>query len=136
MTGPRVYTVEEAQALVPTLEQAFARLDVLRDRLRQLKIKLTALEMIWGSKINERTCPDHSEGQDLMRQLKEVEEGFQSVLSDLGEQSVTVKDVDSGLCDLYHVRDGRLVFLCWKRGETKFEAWHHVDAGFAGREPL
>ena len=58
------------------------------------------------------------------------------MLSDLGEQSVTVKDVDSGLCDLYHVREGRLVFLCWKRGETKFEAWHHVDSGFAGREPL
>ena len=136
MPGPRVYTVEEAQALVPSLEQAFARLDVLRERLRQLKIKLTALEMIWGSKIKERDFPDHSEGQDLMRQLKEVEEGFQSVLSDLGEQSVTVKDVESGLCDLYHVRDGRLVFLCWKRGEKVFEAWHHVDAGFAGREPL
>jgi hypothetical protein len=136
MPGPRVYTVEEAQAMVPALESAFARLDVLRDRLRQLKIKLTALEMIWGAKVNERDCPDHAEGQDLMRQLKELEEGFQSVLADLAEQSVTVKDVEAGLVDLYHVRDGRLVFLCWKRGEKKFETWHHVDAGFAGREPL
>ena len=42
----------------------------------------------------------------------------------------------TGLADVYHVRDGRLVFLCWKRDEEEFEAWHHVDEGFAEREGL
>jgi len=136
MPGPRIYTVEQANELVPELEQAFARLDTLRDQLRNAKIKLTAIEMIWGSKVNDDDCPDHNEGVHLVRQLKELEESFQTVLQELAEHSATVKDVEAGLIDLYHVRDGQLVFLCWKRGEKKFEAWHHVDAGFAGREPL
>lgn len=136
MAGPRVYTVDEANALVPQFEAAFARLDELRESLRQTKIKLTALEMIWGPKVNSPECPDHAEGLHLVRQLKELEEGFQQVLHGLGELSATVKDVDAGLVDLYHVRDGHLVFLCWKRGEPRFEAWHHVDAGFAGRQAL
>ena len=136
MPGPRVYTVEQAQALVPALEQAFTRLDELREQLQTTKIKLTALEMIWGSKVNSKDCPDHREGVHLVQQLKQLEEAFQAVLHALGEKGVTVKDVESGLIDLYHVRDGRLVFLCWKRGEAKFVAWHEVDAGFAGREPL
>jgi hypothetical protein len=136
MPGPRVYTVDEANALVPQFEAAFGRLDALRDSLRQTKIKLTALEMIWGSKVNSTECPDHAEGQHLVHQLKELEEGFQVVLHELGELSATVKDVEAGLVDLYHVRDGHLVFLCWKRGEERFAAWHDVDAGFAGRQAL
>ena len=136
MPGPHVYTVEEANALVPDLETAFTRLDELRDQLRAVKIKLTALEMIWGSSVNQRDCPDHKEGVDLMRQLKELEEAFNAVLAELGQRSVTVKDIDTGLLDVFHVREGTLVNLCWKRGEPQFAAWHHVDAGFAGRQPL
>ena len=136
MTGPRVYTVDEAQALVPELEKHFARLDSLREQLRHTKIKLTAIEMIWGNRINDADCPDHGEGVHLVKQLKALEEQFQAVLQELAELSATVKDVEAGLVDLYHVRDGHLVCLCWKRGEKAFEAWHHVDSGFAGRQPL
>ena len=136
MPGPRIYTVEEANGLVPVLEEAFLRLDALRVRLKTLKIKLTALEMIWGSSVHETRCPDHAEAIDLVAQLKKVEEEFNAVLAGLGERSVAIKDVETGLLDLYHVREGVLVHLCWKRGEPSFQAWHHVDAGFAGRQPL
>ena len=136
MPGPRVYTVDQANRLVPDLERAFGRLDGLRAQLRDCKIKLTAIEMIWGNKVNDADCPDHQEGVHLVKQLKELEESFQAVLSELAEHSATVKDVEAGLVDLYHVRDGHLVCLCWKRGEEGFSSWHHVDAGFAGREPI
>ncbi|MGQ0552278.1 MAG: DUF2203 domain-containing protein [Planctomycetota bacterium] len=136
MPGPRVYTVEEANALVPLFVESFERLDTLRERLKTLKIKLTALEMIWGSAVHDRTCPDRAEAIDLVSQLKKVEEEFNAVLAGLGERSVAIKDVETGLLDVYHVRDGLLVHLCWKRGEAAFESWHHVDAGFAGRQPL
>jgi hypothetical protein len=136
MTGPRVYTVAEANALVPSFEAAFADLDKLRAQLRAAKIKLTALEMIWGAGVNEASCPDHDEGLSLLEQLKALEEAFNTVLASLAEHGATVKDVDSGLLDLYHVREGVLVHLCWKRGESEFVAWHHVDTGYANRQPL
>jgi len=136
MTGPRVYTVDEANAVVPEFEAAFEGLDGLREQLRAAKIKLTALEMIWGSSVNSDSCPDHKEGLALLEQLKGLEEAFNAVLAALAERGATVKDVDLGLLDLYHVRDGVLVNLCWKRGETAFQAWHHVDTGYAHRQPL
>jgi len=136
MPGPRVYTVPEANALVPELEGAFADLDKLRAQLRAAKIKLTALEMIWGSTVNSASCPDHEEGLALLEQLKGLEESFNTVLASLAARGATVKDVETGLLDLYHVRDGVLVHLCWKRGETEFVAWHHVDTGYANRQPL
>jgi hypothetical protein len=136
MAGPRVYTIEEANELVSTFVEAFDRLDALRDELRVAKVKLTAIEMIWGRKVQAPDCPDHDESEHLVQQLKELEEAFNHVLSDLGEHGITVKDIDEGLVDVFHVRDGRLVNLCWRRGETEFVAWHHVDEGFAARHAL
>lgn len=136
MVGPRVFTVDEANELVPKFEQAFTQIDELRAQLRATKIKLTALEMIWGGELQKKTCPDRGEVASLVEQLKELEERFQAVLAGLAQDSVTVKDVEQGLVDIYHVRDGRLVNLCWKRGEEAITTWHHVDEGFAGREPL
>ena len=50
---------------------------------------------------------------------------------------IVVRDVRSGLIDFPTVREGRIVHLCWRRGEPlRIEFWHEVDAGFAGRQPL
>ena len=136
MAGPRVYTVEEANELLPAFESAFRRLDELREQVKSAKIKLTALEMIWGSSLLKTTCPDHREGVDLVRQLKDLQEGVQAVIADLGRRSATVKDVELGLIDVLHVREGLLVNLCWKRGEEAITTWHHVDEGYSGRQPL
>lgn len=136
MPGPRVFSVADANALIPGFETAFREFDRLRERLKATKIKLSALEMIWGQELFDGDCPDHSEGQSLVAELKSLEEDVRGVLAGLAEEGATVKDVNTGLVDVYHVRDGQLVFLCWKRGEPAFEAWHHVDAGFADREPL
>ena len=36
-----------------------------------------------------------------------------------------------------HLRiDGDLVLLCWRRGESRIEYWHTLEAGFRGRQPL
>jgi hypothetical protein len=34
------------------------------------------------------------------------------------------------------LRGDRLVFLCWKSGETEVTFWHSLDGGFAARRPL
>jgi len=136
MVGPRIYEVEEANTLIPMFEEAFTKLDELREKIRTAKIKLNALEMIWGTNLNEEDNPDHHEGRALLEELQSLEERFKGALHGLNEASAHVKDFEKGIVDVYHVREGRLVFLCWSRGEEHFDNWHHVDAGFAEREPL
>lgn len=136
MPGPRVFTLDEANALVSALESAFGQVDDQRERLRTLKIKLSALEMIWGPSLAEKDCPDHGEGRELVNQMGEVEASISSVIQGLAERGVLVKEVHAGLSDVYHVREGQLVHLCWKRGEPAFDHWHHVDEGFSARQPV
>jgi hypothetical protein len=32
--------------------------------------------------------------------------------------------------------NGRVVYLCWKLGESEIRFWHEVEDGYAGRQPL
>jgi hypothetical protein len=49
---------------------------------------------------------------------------------------VELKDVEQGLLDFPHEREGRVVYLCWRLGEEGIGWWHDLDVGFAGRQPL
>jgi hypothetical protein len=49
---------------------------------------------------------------------------------------VELKDIEEGLVDFRSMRDGRIVYLCWRQGEDTIAFWHELDAGFAGRQPL
>lgn len=136
MAGPRVYSIAEVDSMIPELEERFVRLDELRKRLREYKIRIDAIEMIWGDQIHRKECPDHKEYEHYLEELKKFEEQFQKTVASFQEFSATVKGVEPGLLDFYGVRDGYLIYLCWRRGETKCEYWHHVDEGFAGRQPI
>ncbi|HET6204783.1 MAG TPA: DUF2203 domain-containing protein [Planctomycetota bacterium] len=136
MVGPRIFDVDEANALVPDLRRIFDRLDALRERMRATKLRLNALELIWGEKIREEDCPDHRELVHYLEEMKRLEEAVQGETDKVAELGGVVKGIEPGLVDFYGVRDGRLVYLCWQRGEGAIGHWHHIDAGFAGREPL
>lgn len=136
MAGPRVFTLDEANEILPTLEQAFEEIDEQREKLRLAKIKLNALEMIWGARLHSNDCPDHEEAKALVGELEDLEKSVSGMVQQLAESGAVVKDVHLGLVDLYHVHEGQLVFLCWKRGEEEITAWHHVDTGYTDRQSL
>jgi aerobic C4-dicarboxylate transport protein len=52
------------------------------------------------------------------------------------ELGILVKDLDLGLCDFPHLRDGRVVYLCWKLGEQEVRWWHETTTGYKDRCPL
>jgi hypothetical protein len=71
--------------------------------------------------------------------LARVEECTRIVRAGLEEITTlggAIKDLALGLVDFPHLRDGRMVNLCWKFGETSVAHWHGLDEGFANRRPL
>ena len=136
MVGPRVFEVEEVDRLIPRLEGIFGELDAVREGLRRSKLRINALELIWGAKIQEEDNPDHGELvahlEDLKRGQKEVEALTQRI-AEFGGQ---VKGLDPALVDFFGVQDSILVVWCWTRGEERIDHWHHVDEGFAGRRTI
>jgi len=136
MPGPRVFSVEEVDALIPRLESVFVRMDEIRARLRMLSIRVNALELIWGTAIHKPENPDHGELAQHLADMKQAEDDVDALSKKIARLGGQVKSVDPPLVDFYGVRDGRLVYWCWTRGESHVEHWHHVDQGFANRQPV
>ena len=65
----------------------------------------------------------------LVRQLT-------AALGELKDAGVQVKNPRTGLIDFPARREGRLVLLCWKVGESSLGFWHELEGGFTGRKPV
>lgn len=124
----KIFTVEEANALLPRVRKIVARIQQAHKSLARYR-------------------------EDVKKAAEAAENGgggivdgvqYASILSTLTEQlteleglGVQMKDFERGLIDFPSLRDGRMVLLCWQMGEgDELEWWHDVDAGFAGRTPL
>ena len=135
MAEPRLFTLEEANALVPTLKRL-----VGRQMLRQTEIedRLRSLTRAAGKVPHDLEIADNDSAEvrhlksDLMERIAAYEEGWQEVAS-LG---AVVKDTRTGLVDFYGQVDGRTVWLCWRYGEERIDFFHELDTGFAGRKQL
>jgi hypothetical protein len=134
--GPRVYTLREAEALLPTVEKTFADLDRVRARMRKLKGKMEVLEMLWGEELSATDNPDHVEYGHYVSEMDAAKSDYESAVRVLSDHEIQLKSVETGLVDFYGVIDSRLVFLCWKRGEAGIGWYHHLEDGFQGRKEI
>ena len=131
----RIFTVAEANALVPALEARFAKVMQLR---AQLRANHTELE-----KAGEPPTAESLQRQEGAPELRKLRGRFRALLEALTEElaaveelGVAIKDLEMGLCDFLGLRDGREVWLCWQYGEKQVAFWHELDAGYSSRQPL
>jgi hypothetical protein len=121
----RHFTVEEAEALLPTAE-------ALLGDLREARDSLTDEEA-------HRALSEAAGGNGGGAQGRKVGEAFLRVRSLLGElqgRGIVVRDIDRGLIDFPAIIDDREIYLCWQLGEDRIAFWHDLDSGFSGRQPL
>lgn len=139
MVAYRVFTVEEANALVPTLERTFEQLEEARDQARHHHEKLQVLEALWGDEVGEPENPDHGDFRDHRRGLRTavgtLEETVREEILDRGLRFPS-GGLQHGLVDFPTSYEGRWVYLCWERGDPELRFWHEVDDGYRGRRPV
>ena len=119
----RLYTVEEANALLPELRRTLEAMQ------RARAVVLASAERVRGAVAGNgggKQTGEHEEAMDLLR--RETER--------LSGEGILLRDIDSGLLDFPAERDGEPVFLCWQLGEDAVAHWHPVDTGFSGRRSL
>ena len=129
----RQFTLEEANALVPWLEETFQRLGRVGEEHGVLHTRLNELLRQRGSNGSSSSSEEMDQAQENVDRLARLlQEGVQEIL----DRGIIVRDVVRGLVDFPSQREGREVFLCWIGGEERIEFWHETDRGFAHREPL
>jgi hypothetical protein len=124
----KLFTIEEANALLPSVRDILQKIQRSRRRLatsrREAKLAAEGAEQGGGG----------MEGGAL---YAIVLTHFTAQMTELEGLGVQLKDFDRGLVDFPSLRGGRVVLLCWQLGEgDELEWWHDMDSGFAGRTPL
>ena len=128
----RLFTLAEANALIPRLSRDFAALAQLRESGRQARDALTLLETK-GRSNGKDLATKIRERQD---QLTQIDVEANRIVENVVAIGCEIKDVDQGLVDFPSRRNDRTVYLCWKIGETTIGFWHELTTGYQGRQPL
>ena len=116
---PRLFSLREANALVPMLQRTFVQVRAMREELLQAKAQL-------------QLSP---KAPALQLRHDELEQQVAATLRELIQLGIEVKAAE-GLCDFRSKLAGRVVYLCWRFGEERVDHFHELGTGLAGRKPL
>ena len=124
----KLFTVEEANALLPSVREILQKIQ--RSRRRLASFGGTA-------KLAAQGAEHGGGGMTGGARYATILTHFTEEMSELEALGVQLKDFDRGLVDFPSLREGRVVLLCWQLGEgDELKWWHDMDTGFAGRTPL
>lgn len=118
----RLYTPEEANALLPELRRVLAQ---MRAAKRDLEAALQRLPEARGL-----------ERRSLEEEIRFLQGSLGMDARYLASLGVFLKDLEEGLVDFPARLGGEVVFLCWREGEEEVGHYHPLNGGFAARRPL
>ncbi|MEV7011440.1 DUF2203 domain-containing protein [Streptosporangium sp. NPDC051022] len=117
----KIFTVEEARALLPALLERADEFVSLRGDLAEL-----------AQDLREHGRSDRGG----LPEAKALEARLDEILGWFETQGIEIKGIAPLLADFPAVLDGVSVRLCWLEGDRELAWYHRSDTGFAGRRPL
>jgi len=130
----KIFTLEEAQSLLPVVESLLKRAMEGKQSAEEVDSGLSELArkifLSGGMKVDvNRVAKMRAEMENHLQRARES-------VAEIDAIGVQVKDLDTGLIDFPCRLDDDVVLLCWRMGETAIEHWHTMESGFQGRQPV
>lgn len=130
----KLFTIEEANRLLPQLEKLLKELRQQRDIISSLEVEIDLLEMV-----SEKDDSGAAASPAIDRKMEDYQkrvDHFYAMLEQVHGFGCFLKDIDMGLVDFYTLYQGRVVYLCWRLGEKEVTSWHEIGRGFSYRQPI
>ena len=128
----RIFTLDEANALLPRLSEIIGEMQAKQPALARLREELAAM----GRTASGNGHLVGKELRDKQQRAEAIAGQLDELLAEVTSFGCELKGLDQGLIDFPAERDGRTVYLCWRLGEGTITHWHDIEAGFAGRQQL
>ncbi|MBI2101199.1 DUF2203 domain-containing protein [Candidatus Woesearchaeota archaeon] len=125
----KYFTVEGAQKQMPKIKKSLIKLQNLKKAIDAvLSVEMDSREVEYEEIIETSA--------KLNKEYHKLSYDFHREIENLEKIGCILKDLEQGLVDFYCRLEGRDIFLCWRLGEGRIKAWHEVEEGFAGRQPI
>ncbi len=132
----KMFSLEEANRIVPFLSSAFEEIFRLNENSRSLDVDINDLVAIWGEEVMMTGHVDHEIYKERMERRKELHRRTHEMFDKVLQTGAVIKDTETGLVDFYSKKDDGMIMLCWKFGEDRIRFWHPVSSGFSKRKPV
>ena len=131
MKHDRLFSLDEANTLVPQIE-------LVMERMQRIGIKIR--EEIEGllQERGEEELPDLST-PELLRlrpSLAPLFENMAQAVQDIEQHGCLFKDLELGLVDFPAQVGDEEIYLCWQYGEKEIGYFHRQTQGFSDRRPI
>lgn len=130
----RLFTIDEANELLPRIRRILSQLQEARQRLQETQEQLSD-RVHGGPRANGHAAPN-SEMARLMTASEDAQSQIGAAAAAIEELGGELKDPDRGMVDFRSMRDGRVVYLCWLTEEPRVTYWHELDGGYRGRQRI
>jgi len=126
-----LFSVAEANALVP-------RLELILERMQRMSLKIREEMAAVAEELGEERLAQISVHQliQLKPALHPMFEELSQSVEEIEAHGCLFKGLELGLVDFPAQIDGEVVELCWQYGEKAVSFYHGREDGFAGRRPL
>lgn len=129
---PRYFSVDEARASLPVVRTLVIQAQELKAQVERLQARLPRAAAPAPSNGHANGNGAQSGRLEFERAVAQLEAAVRRIEA----TGCQLKDLDLGLVDWPHLRDGHEVYLCWHLGEADVLYWHEIEAGMRGRQPL
>jgi hypothetical protein len=133
LNATRLYTVEEANDLLPTittilntLSEHYVKQEIIEEQLEEIMEEFrynnrTALRPGW---------------EELQIELEENINHINNLNMELGQLGIEIDDPCLGVVNFNSLRGIETVFLSYRLGEETVQHWHHLDEDFDCRKRM
>lgn len=123
---PKIFTLQEANDALHIIRPLMDDVQAIRQKILANQPEAwPAIEKSAGNGGNKA----------LSRMVDDFEK-LDTLIHQILDTGVQIKDINIGLLDFSAMRNEREVYLCWQYGEGDIAFWHEVDAGYAGRQSI
>jgi hypothetical protein len=126
----RLFTLAEAQTLLPEIEPLVAE---MKATFRKIRREISEASRATGIPASNPRLSEHLEERGIATPLVEQ---VNDLIRRINEKGCLVNGPEAGLVDFPALLGSEIVFLCWRHGESGISHYHRIPDGFSGRKPL
>ncbi|HEY7321469.1 MAG TPA: DUF2203 domain-containing protein [Candidatus Binatia bacterium] len=127
---PRLFTVEEANAMLPAVRMLA---ETIQENIVELRNRSQSVAR------QDQLDPESTNFMDRLQKdnaIAELVATIKSCVERIQSYGCICKGLEQGLIDFPCLLGTDVIFLCWQLGEPAIAYWHRIEDGFPGRRPL
>ncbi len=132
----RLFTLEEANALIPKLEARFSHLLQKKEQYLKRHDELFMHQLLADA---EQHANLSTQTEDLEKEIHELETSILDMEKDIHEirqWGCILRNVNTGYVDFLGQWNGEKIYFCWKKGEKDIQYYHSLQNDKSDRRPL